>query len=73
MSRDGGAMSRRIRRARRVEPFVRRIVGGGLALVVGLWLGTLATAWSPLWLVGVGLVVLGIGGLASGIWSEVEY
>lgn len=73
MSRDGGAMGRKIRRARRVEPFVRQIVGGGLALVVGLWFSTLATAWSPLWLVGVALSALGVGGLVSGIWSQVEY
>lgn len=69
----GGSLGRWIRRARGVEPFVRRIVGGGLALVAGLWLSTLTTAWSPVWIGGIALVGVGIGGLASGIWSEVDY
>lgn len=55
-----------------MERFVQLIVTGGVALVAGLWLVRILDAGSPPWLVGAGLVVLGVGGLASGIWSEVE-
>lgn len=70
-------IGRRLRRqvfgARRVEGFVRLIVAGGLALLAGLWIARLVEAGSTGWWAGVGLVLLGIGGLARGIWSQVEY
>jgi hypothetical protein len=56
-----------------MERFVRAIVGGGIALVVGLWIATLLVAWSIPWLLGTALVLVGIGGLAVGIWSTIEY
>lgn len=56
-----------------MERFVRLIVAGGLGLVAGLWMATLARPWSPPWLLGVGLIVLGVAGLARGIWSQVDY
>lgn len=56
-----------------MERFVRAITGGGIALVAGLWVLTLFDARSPPWLLGVGLVLLGLVGLAAGIWTEVEY
>jgi hypothetical protein len=62
-----------LERARAVEGFVVRIVAGGLALVAGLWLLILATRWSPSWLLGVALAVIGTVALGSGIWSEIEY
>lgn len=55
-----------------MERFVRLIVGGGLALVAGLWLVTVLEEGTPAWLGGVGLVVVGVAALAVGIWSEVE-
>lgn len=55
-----------------VERFVRLIVGGGIALVAGLWLVAAFGAWSVGWLAGVGLAVLGTGGLVSGIGSRIE-
>jgi len=62
-----------VRRARGVERFVRLVVGGGVALVAGLWIATLSAAPSPPWLLGVALVALGVGGLAVGIRSQIEY
>lgn len=56
-----------------MERFVQLIVAGGIALVAGLWLVRLLEAWSPPWLAGATLVVLGVLGLASGIRSEVDY
>ena len=61
----------RVRRAKRVEPFVRLIVGGGMALVAGLWIAMLTSALSVLWLAGITLVLLGVGGLAYGIHYEI--
>ena len=57
----------------RVERFVKAIVGGGVALVAGLWVATLSTAWSPRWAVGAALALVGVGGLAGGIWLELDY
>lgn len=65
------AIERRARRARTVEPFVRWIVGGGVALVAGLWIATLASTGSLPWILGAGLVLLGVAGLARGIRSQV--
>ena len=56
-----------------MERFVRIIVVGGVALVAGLWVATLFGAWSLPWLVGVVLAFGGVGGLAGGIWEEIEY
>lgn len=55
-----------------VERFVRLIVGGGVALVAGLWLLALFDAWSVAWLAGAGLSLIGVGGLASGIGRRIE-
>lgn len=62
-----------VRRARGVERFVRLVVGGGVVLVAGLWIATLSAARSPPWLLGVALVALGVGGLAVGIRSQIDY
>lgn len=64
---------RQLQRARGAERFVRLIVGGGIALVGGLWIVTFARLWSSAWIVGAALVLLGIGGLVGGIWSEIDY
>lgn len=55
-----------------VERFVRLIVGGGVALVAGLWLSAFFDAWSVAWLAGAGLVLLGGGILVLGIESRIE-
>jgi hypothetical protein len=60
-------------RVRAVEPFVRRIVAGGLALVAGLWLVRLTVRWTPPWAAGLVLALVGVAALASGIRSELEY
>ena len=57
----------------RVERFVRTIVAGGVALVAGLWVATYLPAWSPLWAVGAVLALVGVAGLAGGIWMELDY
>ena len=49
------------------------IVAGGVALVAGLWIATYLPAWSPLWVVGAALVLVGVAGLAGGIWIELDY
>ena len=67
------SIRRLLDRTRDVEGFVVRIVAGGLALVAGVWLLTLATLWSVPWLFGTGLAVSGALALWSGIWSEIEY
>lgn len=58
---------------REVEWSVRAIVGGGLSLVSGLWAVAIAAMWSSLWLFGGGLALLGVAGLAWGLWTELEY
>lgn len=73
MDRLPGMLGRQLRRAGEAERFVRLIVGGGIALVAGLWAATLSGSWSVVWLFGVALVLLGLGGLTAGIWSEVDY
>lgn len=50
------------------ERFVRAIVVGGIALVAGLWAVELGSGAA--WWAGVGLVVIGVLGLAWGIHSE---
>ncbi|QLD84146.1 hypothetical protein HWV23_12210 [Natronomonas halophila] len=57
----------------RMEPFVKYIVAGGLALVAGLWAAELAAFGTIAWVVGLALVVSGIAGLSVGIHSEIEY
>lgn len=54
-------------RAGGVEPFVRRIVAGGVAMVAGLWVLVLADPAGPLWLLGPVLVFGGGASLLSGI------
>lgn len=56
-----------------MERFVQLVVAGGVALVAGLWALRLSPTASGAWLAGVGLVAVGVGGLAAGIWSEIEY
>lgn len=57
-----------------MERFVQLITGGGIALVAGLWIVTYLDAWSTPWLFGAILVALGGGGgLARGIWIEIDY
>lgn len=58
---------------REVERSVRAIVGGGISLVAGLWLVTLGSRWSPLWLVGSAMALVAAVGLAWGIWIDLEY
>ena len=50
-----------------VEPFVRRIVAGGLALVAGLWVLALLDPGSAPWFLGPVLVFGGGASLLSGI------
>ncbi|MFP4228469.1 MAG: hypothetical protein ACLFTE_06545 [Salinivenus sp.] len=54
-----------------MERFVQAIVGGGLSLVAGLWLATLASG-PALWAAGTALVLLGLGGVAYGLWDVLE-
>lgn len=56
-----------------MERFVRLVVAGGLALVAGLWVASAFAAPSPPWLAGVALALAGVGGLASGIRTRIEY
>ncbi|MFB6083385.1 MAG: hypothetical protein ABEJ94_03985 [Halorientalis sp.] len=55
-----------------VERFVQAVVAGGLALVAGLWLTEVFARGSPPWLAGLGLVAVGLAGLAWGIYSELS-
>lgn len=50
-----------------VEPFVRRIVAGGLSVLAGLWTVTLLEPGSTAWLLGPVLLFGGVASLASGI------
>lgn len=52
-----------------MERFVQAITGGGLSLIVGLWLVRLFEVGAFLYLLGSVLILLGIGGLAGGIWT----
>jgi len=54
----------------RVERFLQLVVAGGLALVVGLWLTAAFAVGTASWLAGGGLALLGVGGLADGIFRE---
>jgi hypothetical protein len=61
-----------------MERFVRLVVGGGLALVAGLWLavlsGTLSGPAAPGTLVaGVVLALSGAVALGAGVEAEVEW
>lgn len=73
MDRLPGMLGHQLRRAGAAERFVRLIVGGGIALVAGLWAVTLSAPGSVGWLLGAALVLLGAGGLTVGIWSEVDH
>ncbi|WP_436345882.1 hypothetical protein [Natronorubrum sp. FCH18a] len=55
-----------------MERFVQLIVAGSIVLVGALWLVAIFEWGSTLWIVGIVLAVLGIGGLAAGIVSELE-
>jgi hypothetical protein len=56
-----------------VEPFVVRLVAGGLVLVAGTWTAALSPTTSTGWFVGVALAFSGVLLQASGIASQVEY
>lgn len=72
MTRLVRSIRRRLRRARSVERFVELVVLGGIALVAGLWIVALFPSGSLPWAIGVALALLGVGGLAGGIRSEVD-
>lgn len=55
-----------------MERFVVAILSGGIALVTGLWLGTLLATLTIGWLVGVLFAVVGVVSLAWGIMSELS-
>lgn len=56
-----------------IQRFVRFIVVGGLALLAGLWVVTIARPWAAPWIVGLALVLLGAGGVTVGIWRPLDY
>lgn len=66
------ARSRPPERIPQMERFAVAIVTGGIALVAGLWLVTLFKVTSAPWLFGGVLVVLGLGSLGWGIWTEID-
>lgn len=53
-----------------MERFAIAIVTGGVSLVAGLWLATLLTAVTIGWMLGIVLVLLGLGGMMWGIWTQ---
>jgi small-conductance mechanosensitive channel len=55
-----------------MERFARAIVASGVALLAGLWVVTLSATASPAWLAGAALAAVGVGGLAAGIWMELD-
>ena len=67
-----GGLIRRPRDVTTVERFVRAITAGGLALVAGLWIATYLPRWSLPWVLGAGLVLVGVGALAGGIRLELD-
>ncbi|MDX1748072.1 MAG: hypothetical protein R3324_19235 [Halobacteriales archaeon] len=72
MRRHGKGLADWVREARRLEPFVRLLVIGGLLLLGGLWILELPWSGGPGRLLGGVLALLGVVGLASGIWSQVD-
>lgn len=56
-----------------MERFVRLLVGGGVALVAGLWAVKLFAVGSVPWVLGVALAAVGGGGLLVGTKSEIRY
>lgn len=73
MTRLGRSIRNHVERASGVERFVQLLVGGGVALVAGLWVLVLVRPWSVLWLAGGVLVALGVAGLTGGIRREIDY
>lgn len=55
-----------------MERFVQALMLGGLALLAGLWLTEFRGAWSPTWMLGIGIAGLGLVGLLVGIASELN-
>lgn len=55
-----------------MERFVQAIVVGGLALVAGLWVGTLVEPGTLAWAGGGLLALAGVAGLAYGIATELD-
>lgn len=55
-----------------MERFVWLLLTGGLSMVAGLWLVTLFETARPPWLLGLGLVGLGVTVLGAGITSRIE-
>ena len=56
-----------------MEPFVERIVVGGVALVLGLWIVELVDPAVGLWLLGPLLVFGGGASLVAGITGPLEW
>lgn len=61
-----------LRRVQRLESFVQAIVAGGISLVAGLWTVELSASGSPMWVIGGALVLVGVVGIAWGIWRELS-
>lgn len=55
-----------------MERFVGLVVAGGCSLVAGLWLVTLFETPTTAWWAGITLVMLGLGGLGTGIALQVD-
>lgn len=55
-----------------MERFVQFVTGGGVALVVGLWIASLFGTGSGPWVLGGALAALGGGALLTGIAIEIE-
>jgi hypothetical protein len=56
-----------------MERFVQLLVGGGIALVAGLWCLAVFSRPATPWITGTVLVVLGTAGLVVGIANSVEW
>jgi hypothetical protein len=72
MGRLGRTVRGYARRARGIERFVRVVVGGGVALVAGVWVVALPSPRSSPRLLGAALVLVGVGGLAAGIRNGLD-
>lgn len=55
-----------------MERFVQFVVGGGIIMLAGLWITGFTEAWTPGWLTGAAIALLGFSVILWGIWSQVE-
>lgn len=55
-----------------MERFVQLIVGGGVMLVVGLWISWFVGFGSYIWFVSIVVALVGLVGVLVGVWMEVE-